>query len=75
MTEKEKLTERIEIRLSPYEKNFIKGLAGLYAHGNMSLFLVYAAFNSERKFLNEDDLNESKRSLRKGRSQSLDDKN
>lgn len=65
--EKQKLTERIEIRVSPYEKNFIKGLAKLYAKGNMSLFLVYAAFNSERKFLSEDDLSESKRSTRKGR--------
>ena len=68
--DKEKLTERIEIRVSPYEKNFIKGLAKLYAKGNVSLFLVYAAFNSERKFLEEDDLNKSKRSTRKGRKSS-----
>ena len=66
--EKEKLTERIEIRVSPYEKNFIKGLARLYAKENMSLFLVFAAFNSQRKFLKDDDLKESKRSTRKGRS-------
>lgn len=67
---KKKLTERIEIRVSPYEKNFIKGLAEMYAKGNLSLFLVYAAFNSERKFLNDDDLVESKRKTRKGRSPS-----
>lgn len=65
---KKKLTERLEIRVSPYEKNFIKGLADLYAQGNVSLFLVYAAFNSERKFLNKDDLNESQRKIRKGRT-------
>lgn len=68
--EKEKLSEVITIRVSPYEKNFIKGLAKLYAQGNMSLFLVYAAFNSERKFLEEDDLFESKRNVRKGRKPS-----
>ena len=65
---KNKLTEIITIRVSPYEKNFVKGLAKLYAQGNMSLFLIYAAFNSERKFLKEDDLKESKRSTRKGRN-------
>jgi len=64
---KQKLSERVEIRLSPYEKNFIKGLANLYAGGNISLFLVYAAFNSDRKMLGENDLRESNRSLRKGR--------
>lgn len=66
--EKDKLTEQLNIRLSSYEKNFIKGLAKMYANGNVSLFLVYAAFNSDRKFLNEDDLLESKRRIRKGRS-------
>ena len=65
--EKQKLTERINIRLSPYEKNFIQGLSRLYADGNISLFLVYAAFNCERKVLDETDLVESKRKKRKGR--------
>jgi len=65
--EKKKLTERIEIRVSSYEKNFIKGLADLYAEGNVSLFLVWAAFNSDRKILGENDLRESNRSKRKGR--------
>jgi len=68
--EKHKLSERLEIRLSPYEKNFIKGLANLYSNGNVSLFLVYAAFNSERKILKEDDLLESKRRIRRGRKTS-----
>lgn len=66
--EKEKLTEQINIRMTRYEKNFIKGLADLYAQGNVSLFMVYAAFNSDRKMLGEDDLRESKRSIRKGRN-------
>lgn len=65
--EKEKLTEVLQIRLSPYEKNFIRGLANLYAGGNISLFLVYAAFNCVRKELEEDDLVESNRRIRKGR--------
>lgn len=64
---KEKLTERIEIRLTPYEKNFIQGLADMYASGNISLLLVYSVFNADRKLLGEDDLRESRRSLRKGR--------
>lgn len=66
MTNK-KLSEKIEIRVSSYEKNFIKGLADMYAGGNVSLFMVYSAFNADRKILGEDDLRESKRSLRKGR--------
>lgn len=63
---KEKLTKRLNVRLSPYESNFIKGLADLYAGGNISLFIVYAAFNCERRMLREDDLIESKRKIRKG---------
>ena len=62
---KDKLTEHIHIRLSPYEKNFIQGLADLYAKGNLSLFLVNAAFNSDRKFLEENDLRESRRRTKK----------
>lgn len=68
---KHKLTEKIEIRVTEYEKNFIKGLADLYAQGNVSLFMVYAAFNSDRKMLKEDDLAESNRRLRKGRERRL----
>lgn len=63
--EKGKLTERFELRLSEYEKNFIKGLSNLYAGGNMSLFIIYACFNCDRKFLKEDELKESKRIIRK----------
>lgn len=64
---KPKMTEVIQVRLSYYEKNFIQGLADLYAQGNVSLFMVYSAFNSDRKMLSEDDLRESNRSIRKGR--------
>jgi uncharacterized protein (DUF1778 family) len=67
MTEKQKLSERIEIRVSQYEKNLITGLAKMYAKGNISLFLVYSAFNADRKMLDENDLRESNRSVRKGR--------
>lgn len=66
--EYDKLTETIIIKVSPYEKNFIKGLADLYAQGNMSMYLVYAAFNSERKFIEPDDLRECNRRIRKGRT-------
>jgi len=65
---KEKLTERIILRLSPYEKNFIKGLAKIYADGNVSLFMVYAAFHSDRKMLKENDLRASRRSIRRGKT-------
>jgi len=68
-----KLSEVITIRVAPYEKNFIQGLADLYAKGNVSLYLIYAAFNSERKFLEENDLPESRRMIRKGRHQTLPD--
>lgn len=68
--EKDKLTKQINIRVSPYEMNFIKGLAGLYAEGNVSVFLVYAAFNAERKMITEDDLVESKRIVRRGQAPS-----
>ena len=63
--QKHKLSERINIRLSPYEKNFIQGLANIYSGGNLSLFLVYAALNCDRKFLSSDELRESIRIIRK----------
>jgi len=68
--EKDKSSERINIRVSLYEKNFIQGLADLYSGGNISLFMIYAVFNCDRKFLEENDLRESNR--RKKRGQSFD---
>lgn len=65
--EKEKLTRQIHIRVSEYEKNFIQGLADLYANGNVSLFAVYSMLHVERKMLGENDLNDSNRSLKRGR--------
>ena len=64
MSNKDKLTFRIEVRVTEYEKNFIKGLADIYSNGNISMLLVYAAFNFVRKFLEESDFLKSKR--RKG---------
>ena len=65
--EKAKLTKQINIRLSEYEYNFIKGLSNIYASGNMSVFFVYAALNCERKFLTQDELRESDRRIIKGK--------
>lgn len=63
--EKQKLNKRINIRVSDYEYNFIKGLSRLYAGGNVSLFMIWAAFNCNRKRLKEDELIKSKRMIRK----------
>ena len=65
--EPEKLTKSVLLRLTEYEKNFIKGLADIYANGNVTMFLVYAAFNSDRKFITDDDLPESRRRTKRGR--------
>lgn len=64
---KEKLTERIEIRVTPYEKNFIKGLANIYSNGNISALLVHSVLNVNRKNIEKNDFNKSERSIRKGR--------
>jgi uncharacterized protein (DUF1778 family) len=63
--DKDKLTERIELRVSPYEKARLQGFADLYARGNLSLFLVYTALNVNRKFLEENDLLSSNRRIDK----------
>ncbi len=41
----------IQIRVTTYEKNKIRGLAKLYAAGDMSLWIRYAAMNVERRHL------------------------
>ena len=64
---KDKLTERIEIRLTRYEKNFIKGLADLYAQGSISALLLHSVFNVTRKVITKDDFPRSKRYIRKFR--------
>lgn len=58
---KNKLNDRMEIRLSTFEKNQIKGRAKLYAKGNVSLFVVHQALESDPKFLTEDSLFDSRR--------------
>lgn len=49
MTRQKELTEKIEIRVSEFEKNRIKWLAKKYAGGNVSLFLIYHGMNCLRK--------------------------
>ena len=58
---KRKLNEKIEIRVSLYEKNKIKYLADLFANGNLSLWVTYAALNAPRINVKPDDLEESSR--------------
>lgn len=68
MRAKSKLNDTIEIRVSTLEKNRLKGLAKLYAGGNLSLWLVYAGLNVERKNLKETDLWDSARRLKRKKS-------
>lgn len=62
--EKEKLTERIEIRVSPREKNIIKMLANMYADGNISAYIVERVINTSRKFVDQQDFDLSIRKVR-----------
>jgi len=48
-----KKNDRIEVRVSSYNKNKIKLFAKMYADGNLSQWIVYACFNAPRKFLNK----------------------
>lgn len=44
----------LQVRLTEWELNRIKGLAGIYAGGNLSLFVVHASLNAPReKITNE----------------------
>lgn len=58
MTRKKELTEKIEVRVSEFEKNRIKWLAKKYANGNVSLYLIYHAMNAPRKEINPEHLKE-----------------
>ncbi|MCK5608289.1 hypothetical protein KAR91_40785 [Candidatus Pacearchaeota archaeon] len=51
-----KNSEKLQIRLTEYEKNRIKWLADKYANGNMSLYLIYAALNIDRRKIRPDDV-------------------
>lgn len=52
------LTEKIEIRVSEFEKNRLKWLANKYANGNVSLYLIYHGMNAVRKNINPSHLSE-----------------
>jgi len=59
MTNRNKqLTEKIEIRVSEFEKNRIKWLAQKYANGNVSLYLIYHGMNAPRKEISPESLKE-----------------
>lgn len=57
-TRKKELTEKIEIRVSEFEKNRIKWLAKKYAGGNVSLYMIFHAIHAIRKEIKIDDLKE-----------------
>jgi hypothetical protein len=42
-------------RVTEYERNRLRGLARVYAHGDMSQWLRWAAFNAQRQFLKSQD--------------------
>ena len=63
--EKEKLIERIELRVSRQEKNLIKMLAQLYAGGNVSAYIVDRVINTNRKFINQSNFELSERRVKK----------
>lgn len=48
---KEKKNSRMEIRISKAAKSRIVALARIYADGNVSRWIEYAALAAERKFL------------------------
>jgi len=41
----------LSFRVSSYELNRIRGLARIYANGDVSTWLRWAAFNAERKII------------------------
>lgn len=48
--------KNIQIRVTEKEKNRIKMLADLYAFGNVSAWITYAALNAPRKRLTADEV-------------------
>lgn len=63
MTKNRKLSKKIELRCSDYEKIRIKWLADKYAGGNISLWLIYAAINAPRKKIDQSDIRHSTRKI------------
>ena len=66
MTRIKELTEKIEIRVSEFEKHRIKWLAKKYAHGNVSLYLIYHGMNAPRKEIDAESLIEYSKRRKKG---------
>lgn len=64
--DKEKLTERIEIRVSIKEKNTLKMLADLYSEGNISAFIIDRALYSNRRVVRYNNFELSNRRVKKG---------
>lgn len=64
--EKEKLNDRLEIRLSTQEKNTIKMLAKMYAAGNMSAYIVDRVLYTNRRIIKPENFDLSKRRIKKG---------
>jgi len=65
-TRKKELTEKIEIRVSEFEKNRLKWLAQKYAGGNVSLYMIYHAMNAERKEISPENISEYSKRRKKG---------
>jgi hypothetical protein len=61
--DKNKLSGMIKVRVSEFEHNRIKGLAGFYAKGNVSLYLIYQALHAPRTYINEEVLWDSRRKM------------
>ncbi len=51
-----KTSTKFQIRLTEFEKNRLKWLADMYAEGNISLYIIYAALNIDRKKIKPNDL-------------------
>lgn len=65
-TRKKELTEKIDIRVSEFEKHRIKWLADKYANGNVSLYLMYHGMNAPRKNIEPEYLKEYSNRRKKG---------
>jgi hypothetical protein len=47
----DKMLTTIQVRCTEQEKNYIKGIAGIYAGGNVSLWIMHGAKNAPREHL------------------------
>lgn len=53
--------EVIILRVSEFHKNRLKGLAKMYAGGNLTLYLLYNGLNATRKHITKADLHRPNR--------------